>query len=72
MSESMPNYLSVPPEKLGEGVTVKFRTCGDMQGVAEQRHPAHVGMALERRVRAHEVGAGDLEQRLRDVVALEP
>jgi glucosamine-6-phosphate deaminase len=35
MSESMPDYLSVPPEKLGEGVPVKFRTCGDMQGVAD-------------------------------------
>ena len=35
MSESMPDYLSVPPEKLGEGVPVKFRTCGDMDGVAD-------------------------------------
>jgi glucosamine-6-phosphate deaminase len=35
MSDSMPDYLSVPPEKLGDGVPVKFRTCGDMDGVAD-------------------------------------
>jgi glucosamine-6-phosphate deaminase len=35
MSDAMPDYLSVPPEKLGEGVPVKVRTCGDMQGVAD-------------------------------------
>ncbi len=35
MSESMPEYLSVPPQKLGQGVPVKFRTCGDMEGVAD-------------------------------------
>ncbi len=35
MSGSMPNYLSVPPEKLGEGVAVRFRICGDMEGVAD-------------------------------------
>jgi glucosamine-6-phosphate deaminase len=35
MSEALPDYLSVPPEKLGEGVPVKVRTCGDMEGVAD-------------------------------------
>jgi glucosamine-6-phosphate deaminase len=34
MSESMPDYLSVPPEKLGKGVAVKFRTCGTMEDLA--------------------------------------
>ena len=34
MSASLPDYLSVPPEKLGEGVPVKFRTCGGLEGVA--------------------------------------
>jgi glucosamine-6-phosphate deaminase len=34
MSPSMPDYLSVPPEKLGEGVAVKFRTCGGMEDIA--------------------------------------
>ncbi len=31
----MPDYLSVPPEKLGERVPIKFRTCGDMEDVAD-------------------------------------
>jgi glucosamine-6-phosphate deaminase len=35
MSASMPDYLSVPPQRLGDGVPVKFRTCGDMEGVAD-------------------------------------
>ena len=35
MSESMPDYLAVLPQKLGAGVPVKFRTCGDMEGVAD-------------------------------------
>ena len=35
MTQSVPDYLSVPPEKLGEGVAVKFRTCGDMEDVAD-------------------------------------
>lgn len=35
MSESMPEYLSVPPGRLGQGVPVRFRTCGDMDGVAD-------------------------------------
>ena len=35
MSESMPDYLSVGPEKLGEGVPIKFRTCGDMADIAD-------------------------------------
>lgn len=35
MSLSLPDYLSVSPQKLGQGVSVKFRTCGDMEGVAD-------------------------------------
>ena len=35
MSESMPDYLSVGPEKLGVGVPIKFRTCGDMADIAD-------------------------------------
>jgi len=35
MSLSLPDYLSVPPQKLGQGVPVKFRRCGDMEGVAD-------------------------------------
>ena len=35
MSESLPDYLSVPPEKLGAGVPVKFRTCGAMEDIAD-------------------------------------
>jgi glucosamine-6-phosphate deaminase len=35
MNELLPEYLSVPPERLGAGVPVKFRTCGDMWGVAD-------------------------------------
>jgi len=35
MSQSMPDYLSVPPEKLGEGVPVKFRVSGDMDDIAD-------------------------------------
>lgn len=34
MSESLPDYLRIPPEKLGEGVAVKFRTCGGMADIA--------------------------------------
>ncbi len=35
MSTLLPDYLSIPPERLGQGVPVKLRTCGDMAGVAE-------------------------------------
>ncbi len=34
MNGLMPEYLRVPAEKLGEGVPVKLRTCGDMAAIA--------------------------------------
>jgi len=35
MSYSMPEYLSIGPERLGKGVPVKLRACGDMEALAD-------------------------------------
>jgi len=31
----IPEYLTIGPDKLGKGVPVKFRTCGDMEALAD-------------------------------------
>lgn len=35
MSPVLPECLNIPPEELGAGVTIKFRTCGGMEDVAD-------------------------------------
>ena len=35
MSYSIPEYLSIGPDRLGEGVPVKLRACGDMEALAD-------------------------------------
>jgi len=41
MSVAFPDYLSIPPDKLGEGTTVRVTICGDMQDVAQ-----HMALAI--------------------------
>jgi glucosamine-6-phosphate deaminase len=55
MSEAMPKYLSIPPQKLGEDVPMRFRTCGDMEGVAEDM--ARVMLGLIEAARSERRGA---------------
>jgi glucosamine-6-phosphate deaminase len=44
MDTEFPTYLSIPPEEVGRGCSVKFRVCGDLADVS--RHMAQAMLAV--------------------------